>query len=201
MARKPVHLMPAGRISNRDAIWTAIRALKRFTPTTLYLKVVPRVKPRTIEEYLTGLKKAGYLVVDGIEQGEKAWILARDVGVDAPRVRRDGTEVTQGRAQTQMWRTLRIIGDCDFHELAIAASTEECAVEEIAAKSYLRYLCAAGYVAQAYAGAPNRPSRYRLIPTRYSGPKAPMVQRVKQVFDPNLGKVVWAREVGGDELD
>lgn len=29
------------------------------------------------------------------------------------------------------------------------------------------------------------------IAARYSGPKAPQVQRVQQVFDPNLGKVVW----------
>lgn len=44
-------------------------------------------------------------------------------------------------------------------------------------------------------------ARYRFIAGRNSGPRPPQVQRLKQVYDPNLDRVVWRHEAaaqGGD---
>ena len=54
----------------------------------------------------------------------------------------------------------------------------------------------AGYLKVAVSKGPYRRARYMLIPARNSGPQAPLIQRIKQVYDPNLGKVVWPRQVG-----
>jgi hypothetical protein len=35
-------------------------------------------------------------------------------------------------------------------------------------------------------------TRYRFLAARYSGPKPPMIQRIKAVYDPNRSEVVWS---------
>ncbi|MDT4835434.1 hypothetical protein FQZ97_690990 [compost metagenome] len=62
------------------------------------------------------------------------------------------------------------------------------------AYSYLRDLTLAGYVLvvdEGKTGPKGRPARYRLAPGKYTGPLPPMIQRDGQVFDPNLGLVVY----------
>jgi hypothetical protein len=179
MARKPVHLTAAGPApQGREAVWASIRTLKRFTIA----------------------EAAGYLACEGSARrfAERTFVLVRDVGVEAPRVRRDGTEVTQGRAREQMWRTMKIVGEFSVKDLAVHASTEAVPVDAEDAKSYVHYLHLAGYLRQVQPGVPGQPARYRFIKARNTGPKAPMVQRVRQVWDPNVKQLVWRSEGRAD---
>lgn len=183
-------------LETREAIWTAIRRLKVFTSRRLYMET--RCSRETIKEYLTGLTAAGYVsALTNAAPGPLEYALARDCGIDAPRVRRDGTEITQGRSRENMWRAMKIIGDFTYRDLAVHAATEETPVAEAEARDYCYHLHRAGYLALITAGKPGSRTTagaltlYRLLPSKYSGPKPPMVQRVKQVYDPNLKKVVW----------
>jgi hypothetical protein len=200
--RKPVHLtMTAKKPGGRQAIWEEIRRLKTFS--------VPQVAAackgheKTVQGYVDCLVASGH--VDFAEgrfdpQGASLLQLVRDVGVEAPRVRADGSAVTQGLPREQMWRTMRAksTGDFDFRDLALWSSTDDVAVSEVDAGDYLRNLAKAGYVIQvtpAKVGKAPRPARFRFDPRRNTGPKPPMVQRMKTVFDPNLRQIVWFPEV------
>jgi hypothetical protein len=204
MARKPVHTIRHGE--SRDAIWATIRELVTFTVRDIWLHT--RLSKSTIQDYLQGLARAGYLTITGTRPadfGSKATIytLTRDVGIDAPRVRRDGSLVTQGLGRELMWRTMRILGEFSARDLAVTASTEDCPVAEKEAKDYSHFLHKAGYLALVRAGKGTGNggilNRYRFIKARFSGPKPPMIQRVKAVYDPNLEKVVWSsQEVAHD---
>lgn len=196
MARKPVHLIAAApRPEGREVVWAEIRRLRTFTVADL--EHATRITEATIRTYLLGLTRAGYLrrTDDPVERTRyepARWELVRDVGVEAPRVRKDGTEVTQGRAREQMWRTMRILREFTHRDLAIQASTETCQVAEADAKDYVKYLCRAKYLVCISTGGPGTLARYRFVPSRYTGPRPPMIQRIKQVFDPNLGRVMWS---------
>lgn len=201
MPRKPVHLTAnARRPEGRQVIWEAIRRLKRFTVADV--ERATRLNDATIRTYLHGLHAAGYLhkpdeTVDvGGSIPAQVWELVRDVGIEAPRVRKDGTPVTQGRGREQLWRTMRIINDFNCRELAVQASTEIHPVAESEAAYYCQYLHRAGYLVCTAEGGPNTPARYRLLPSRYTGPQAPQIQRIRQVWDPNTEQIVWRPEGG-----
>lgn len=212
MARKPAHLMSVGgKPTGRQAIWEAIRD-QRNSFSAVSLSDATDIHRDTIKTYLSGLAAAGYIARIGTELPQSGIIgvqaktqfskvifhLVRDVGIDAPRVTRHGKPVLQGAGRDQMWRTLRMIGgDISFRDLAIAASTEEVPVSEVDATDYVKHLARAGYLVLVQKGGPNRPARYRFNRSRNTGPKAPMVQRRKTVFDPNLGEVVWQEEIAG----
>jgi len=182
----------------REAIWAAIRELQTFTLNRLFWKV--RMERNSIRDYVLGLKNAGYIedigvVVENTRQA-KQYRLIKDIGLDAPRVRRDGTPVTQGLAREQMWRTMRILKEFTPEELAINASTEACEVKVSDAKKYCQALNKASYLIATQPGRGLHQSRYRFLPSRFTGPKPPQIQRTKHVYDPNLGEVVWSsREV------
>lgn len=209
MARKPAHLTAsAPQPEGRDVIWAAIRKLGTFT--VLDLEGETRIKEATIRTYLTGLERARYLAriedAPGTVPGafrRARWALINNTGAEAPRVTRRGETVTQGRPREQMWRTMRMMGEFDARDLAIHASTEDHPVSEADARHYTRYLHLAGYLVIRQPAKPgNRPgtgrlARYQLLASRYTGPQPPQIQRVRQVWDPNLGRVVWPR--GGEQ--
>lgn len=213
MARKPAHLEQARRKpTGRRAIWAAIRARAEGF-TLLDLADATRTPRDTVRDYLAGLEAAGYVAQIGAEaprgagavKPRRIFALVRDVGIEAPRVTKDGRPVTQGASREQMWRAMRMLrGDWSWRDLAIAASTEEHAVSEIDASDYCTKLALAGYLVVTETGHQARgdqsatPTRYRFVPARNTGPRPPMVQRLHAVFDPNLGKVVW-QEAPHDE--
>ena len=113
--RKPVHLIAAQKKpSSRDAIWAAIRKQRDFTYASL--QDVTDGPKKTISDYVKGLEAAG--IVGWRQQtsetgnghasaGQRVsrmvqFYLIKDCGVHAPRVRKDGSEVTQGRATEAM---------------------------------------------------------------------------------------------------
>lgn len=195
--RKPVDLVvdqkhPQGR----EVVWAAIRSLRRFT--LLDLEAVTRVPTGTLQTYLLGLTAAGYLERTQVARMQPAtWALVRDVGVDAPRVTRRGKPVTQGSGRERLWRSMRILKDFSLAELVATASVGGAPVARHEAYTYLLALVKASYVRSTVAPTTTgRLARYLLVPAFNTGPRAPMVQRIKQVYDPNVGRVVWPREVG-----
>jgi D-arabinose 1-dehydrogenase-like Zn-dependent alcohol dehydrogenase len=198
----------------REAVWQAIRDTRgkgdepNGTFTSLSIWTVTGASRATITEYLTGLQRAGYIAIVGESKPGTGNIklnvyqLVRDAGIEAPRVRRDGTPVSMGRGRENMWRTMRIIGEFTARELAIAAATDDTAISHDDAQTYCTALQRAGYLViigerKLSTSSPGPgATRYRLIPSRVTGPKPPQVQRVKRVYDPNIRKVVWT---GGAE--
>jgi hypothetical protein len=200
MARKPAHVLAAApRPQGRDAIWSAIRTCRKFT--VLDLEHHCRANVGTIKTYLEGLTNAGYLRItrqrsrDALGHWtEGMWELIRDVGVVAPRVTRAGAPVTQGNARQQMWVAMRATKTFTHPELAYIASTEHCVIDIEDCKKYVQMLARAGYLVLVERGRPQHPAVYRF--TRNTGPKSPQIQKVQQVWDPNLKQVMWS--AGGD---
>lgn len=205
--RKPAELEMIGGKSKRQRCWEAIRA-RRDGFTLLDVACTADLDMATTRTYLQSLERGGFIEQGNITRPmgeEKHFRLIKDNGLEAPRLTRDGQLVTQGRAQEQMWRTMRILGsDFNYQELAGLASTSEITVSPIAARDYLKHLAHAGYVTVVTKGKGRGtggvPSRYRFNLGRYTGPRPPMVQRTKSIYDPNVGKVVWQEEIDHDEL-
>ena len=189
MSRKPVNEVSA--LENRQAVWTVIRA-QEGPFKTRDISDETLLQASSVRDYLTGLTLAGYLTKTFVSgrNGMARYMLIKDIGREAPRVRVDGTPVTQGCKREQMWSTIWIIKQFSAQDLAVQSSTEEFPVEVSDAKDYCRHLFAAGYLVQ-------RGGQYLAVAGRYTGPLSPMVQRVKQVYDPNTKQVVWSEGIHG----
>jgi hypothetical protein len=188
--RKPVHLERRGGKSPRQLLWEVIRA-QRSGFTCCSLSRDAKVCYETVVTYVGALRIAGYLsLLDEREpiSNERRMALLRDNGVEAPSLNHDGSPSRKGLSREAMWRTLHILGETTVAELAgLASAAAPTSLNN--ARCYLSWLVKAGYVQVAKGG---RAPRYRLVPGRYSGPQAPMVQKIGQVYDANLGKVVWS---------
>tara|TARA_R110000868_G_scaffold225568_2_gene477827 strand:- start:32908 stop:33540 length:633 start_codon:yes stop_codon:yes gene_type:complete len=210
MARKPVHLtMKSDKASGRQAIWQGIRKLKRFTAAEVWHET--KEERATIRTYLTSLERGGYVVEvemrapktgvlsrpSSTRYKERVYKLARDVGIEAPRLKRDGTLCIQGLVREQMWRSIKLLADFTPRDLAIFASTENQPVSGVDAGNYLGHLFRAGYLTIVEASTHQSQARYRFVRARDTGPRPPMVQRLKTVFDPNTCKIMW-QEGGGE---
>lgn len=191
--RKQIHLEMQGGKGNRQRIWEAIRAnAQGFTAYVVARQA--KAHDATVRSYLQALVRGEYLqVVSGERFEEQTLCLLKDVGAEAPSVTRDGKPSTAGKGTEAMWRTLRILGELDADELAAQASIVV-PTTRWTARSYLKWLNRAGYVQQVGASKPGRLARYRLVPGKNTGPRPPMIQRIGQVFDPNLGQVVYSQQ-------
>ena len=201
MARKPVATYAGGK-GPRQKIWEAIRTRRDSEWTRDDIAMGAGVDAETLSTYLQALRRAGVVA----ETRKQFYRLVNDEGVEAPRLRRDGSRVTQGLAQEQMWRTLRMMpGDTNARELAAHASTPVVPVKMETAHSYLKALKRAGYLVTTLEGkstgvrGKTASSRYRLRPTCNTGPRPPMICRAKTVYDPNLGQVVWQASVSEED--
>lgn len=194
--RKPADLEMQGGKGNRQRVWEALR--QHRDGISLYsLARAACVNDDTVLSYLRCLIAGGYVARNGRTYAEASYSLQRDVGVEAPKLNRDGTPSLQGQGIEAMWRTLRIVGELDAAELATSASASGVTVSLATAKSYLVWLHKADYVLQVGAsqrGVAGGLTRYRLAPGKYTGPRPPMIQRIGQVYDANLGEVVFRQE-------
>ena len=187
MSRKPIDLVAIeanGKPYGRRAVWLAIREMGEFTIAQLRNRVVDAASGALIADYLLALSKGGYIERVETEKRNGTYKLVLDCGVDAPRLRRDGTLVPCS-GQQNMWVAMRIVGFFTPRELMEAASTKAAPITMRTAESYVRHLHAAGYLCAASGG---DEERYRLV--RDTGGLSPMVQRTKCVFDPNLNSIV-----------
>jgi len=191
--RKRIDLEMQGTKGNRQRIWEALRA-RRDSFTAYQVARNAQVDDDAVRSYLQSLIRGGWVeVIDGQRFEEQTLRLVKDNGAEAPAVTRRGAPSTAGMGTEAMWRTLRILGELNASELAEHASASV-PVSLWSARSYLKWLKAAGYVLVVAPGKPGQKERYRLAPGRYTGPRPPMIQRIGQVFDPNLGQVVYRRE-------
>lgn len=174
----------------QDALWAAIRRMKSFTFDEVRGKTL--CSHCTTTEYLAGLTAAGYLQLDA----ESRYHLVRDVGVDAPQVGRDGNENIKGRERLQIWTVLPIMKEFSVLNVVLHAGTETVPVAESTVRHYLKCLHKAGYISIVKPTQRRSVTRYRFLQSKYTGPKPPMIQTVKQVFDPNTGKVMWSQGRG-----
>lgn len=190
--RKPV--TAPGR--TRETLWAEIRRLRRFTvsaicSTTGELDAAYR--------YLQALAAGGYVQVIDREQrpdgkyGSYRYELIKDAGIEAPRLRADGSPVTQGMAREQLWRSMRILREFNVLELRGASDTAHVPVSRDGAEAYITHLKRAGYLTCVRPARPGVLARYRLLYSRNSGPKPPQVQANGAIYDPNLRRVVWSR--------
>lgn len=196
MAQKPVNIVASefnGKPYGRRAIWLAFRELSGKGPVTLReLDLKTGINEKTIHTYLESLVKGGYAEKSRFVRGEwTTYRLIRDVGVEHPRLNRNGEPVVTSR--DGMWRSMKMLPVFTAKDLALTASTSHCKVSEVDAKDYCGHLHAAGYLAVVQEGdrsGKNGKTVYKLIPSMRTGPLAPMVQRTKVVFDPNINKVM-----------
>jgi Mn-dependent DtxR family transcriptional regulator len=196
MARKSIDAVD--KLNSRDGMWKIIRQLGEFTLTDIYDRTV--LNRTSIGNYVRGLAKAGYVEEIPGENAAvrpggspaKRWRLIKDVGLDAPRVRKDGAPVVQGQGNINMWQTMKILKVFSAMELAVNSRTETCFVKESTAASYCKHLHKAGYLKK-------EGKRYRFIKSKNTGKNPPMIQRTKQVWDPNLEKVMWSSK--GEDHD
>lgn len=195
MGRQPADALAKKRKpQGRPAIWAEIRKQRTFTRRSL--ADATDINMKTIGDYLDGLVAAKILSRDTYASGHWHYELIRDRGREAPRVRADGTEVTQGRGTEQLWRAMRVLKRFTAQELAMSASTQSHPVSLAQAKDYCKHLTKAAYLRVTVQGRGGKPSHFLLA--KVTGPLPPMVQRVKRVFDPNLGKVVHEGGNTGD---
>lgn len=193
-ARKQARLVPSGVLTTREKLWAAMRALRRFDVSELArVAGVDRMAycPR---DYISGLVRAGILAVErpAKKPGECAiYALERDLGVEAPRVRRDGTMPVE-TAQSRMWRVFKVLRICSVRDLVVHASLPGAPVSAGAAADYCQWLARGGYLAPL----PRQKgdvARYRFVCD--TGAKAPQILAVKQLLDANTGKIMAGQGV------
>ncbi len=198
--RKPAHLEYAGGKSPRQQIWEKIRELKRFDLPSLVKELPGTIARDTTRTYVKSLVNGEFLTAILTDKAFNDYQLVKDNGVEAPRIRKDGSEVTQGRETENLWRTLRTIRyPVNYRELAGLARTEQIGISPEFARDYLVNLHKAGYLSHSEVKPFKGRSKYLLIPAMNTGPRPPMIQRIKQVYDPNLGQVVWTNQQEADD--
>lgn len=180
--------LPVDRINTykqRETLWTEMRRRKNFTIPQI--TELTTYDPSSVTYYINSLIAAGYvkkMLRGGRINGRLSPAVYRLIkdAPEPPRVRLDGSPVTQGAGRDQMWRSMRILKRFSVQDLTAASSTEEHRVAESEARTYCQALARAGYLRKEIGG-------YAFA--RFTGPKAPQIQRVKRIWDPNLKKVVW----------
>jgi len=199
--RQPSMSTLSGDVSPRQRIWDAIRhqhaedGLITMQGIRIALKRQDDLPESLVSGYLRALIAGGFLVrsnPEALPAITAIYLLKRDVGVEAPRVRRDGS-LPPPPGREQLWRTLKIIGAFTGQELADAASTPKVPVAKATADEYIKMLARAGYLQTMAESSPGVPGRYRLLPSYWTGPMAPQIRRTKELYDPNTGEVVYSR--------
>ena len=190
MPQKPLDKRDPRR--TRDNMWKVMMELGTFTVKDISYKTM--LHTGTISAYLIGLEAAGYVTVAREQirpnQTKNTYAIVKRQ-LETPRVNKDGSEISQGRGTENMWRSMRMLKTFKPSDLIAAAATADTEIKLATAKDYITHLHRAGYLAIVAQSSPGIQATYRILPSRISGPYPPQIQRVKQVYDPNLQKVVW----------
>ena len=182
--------------------------MKTFTRKELILHVGKHhsqvINDETVISYINRLLKGGFLEVSkrafNNPKAFNVYTLIKNTGVETPRLTKDGQPSKQGLGRENLWRSIRTLGEFNYRELAVTASTEKVSVSDTQAQDYVKHLKKAGYLQETQAASPSGVlARYRLAPRKNTGPRPPQIQRIKQVYDPNLGEIVWPITPSEDE--
>lgn len=184
MSRRPAHL--TGGIAPRDAVWEALRALGETDLGELSRRSGQPLS--LVEDYMRALRKAEiveavYQTAGPLGRFRTVYKLIRDLGLDAPRLRKDGSSIpTSGRQR--MWRAMAILKEFSLRDLMATASLPEAPIAQAEAHYYCEWLAKGGYLR------PSGPGRYITVAAMRHGPRSPMIQRVRRLLDPNTGEIV-----------
>jgi len=200
MPRKPITELSGGK-SPRQRIWEAIRGFAGINDGTFTaddLSRASKIETEPVREYLKGLAAGGWVLI--MEKGGRGvnsvYRLEKDNGIEAPRVRRDGSEVTQGSGNEAMWGAISVLDTFNAQTIADLSGAKLNTV-----KTYCTMLSRAGYLGARVegkgTGRGGTPTLWRSVKSRISGPRAPMITSLKAVYDPNLHQVMWM--AGADE--
>ena len=194
MSQKPVD--KRSPLETRTALWAAIRGYgaKKTYFTAREIRMETCCSQSQVVEALAAWSNAGYLskeIVPHCGTVIAQYTLERDA-IAPPRVRRDGSAITQGNGVKNMWRTMKKMGEFTARALAIESRTETVNVSNETAAEYCQSLKAAGYLVVLQPGkVTGGKTLYRFNPAMNTGPLPPQIQRTKQIWDPNIEKVVW----------
>lgn len=196
LGRKPASI---GTYGTQDALWACMLTLRTFTLADIVVLAVNKgvlVSQHTASAYIKRLRKGGFLSMERQPHHSgpfrpATYTVVRDLGLETPRLRRDGAPSVQGSGRAQMWTGIKVLQSFDYQELAICTSTDSHQVTEASAKHYCELLAKAGYLVVVEASTTRKKARYRLIPRMYTGPKPPQIQRLRRVYDPNTNLVMW----------
>lgn len=198
MPKLPNTTGTAGGKSQRQRVWEAIRGLAGAGNEGAFsaddLSRASKVEMQGVRDYVISLAAAGVLKMVGLDVGarrvKKVYVLARDNGVEAPRVRRDGSPVQYGQASQAMWAALTALDAFTGQMLAEIAKVKPCT-----ALNYSAALARAGYLEVVRpgkgAGVGSMATVWRCARAHRQKPLAPMVTRLKAVYDPNVLAIVW----------
>lgn len=186
--RRPVDQSPDGP----QAMWQALKKTPEHITATA-VATATKLHRSTVGKYLKALTASGHLAYDEPPVGTAgSWRLINDIGFHAPRVRADGSKVTQGEITKQIWQAMQGLKKFDYRELMQNSTID---IPEETAKDYCKRLLAAGYLRVLSKANPAEAKIARYLLIRSSGPQAPQIQRVRQVYDPNTG-AIYALENG-----
>lgn len=89
-----------------------------------------------------------------------------------------------GRVRSRAWQAMRSLRVFDLGQIMSVAE-----IERWNAAKFVRALARTGYLRQVAASNPRRGTfaTFRLV--RDSGPRAPVIRQIGEVFDPNTGQV------------
>ncbi len=210
--RKPVQLELVGGKSKRQRIWEVLRTAHGWITYDQLSRILPTIEIDTMRSYLQGLVAANILQrrEKPAENGRKgntgkngqfmphlSFRVIDDRGALAPRVDRHGKAVRQGNGNLALWRAMRVQKVFTAYQLANLASLPGYPISMTTASTYCQVLARAGYLRVTKPGIGKRLNcvavltQYEFIEAKWSGPRAPMIQRTKAVYDPNKNAIVW----------
>jgi len=190
--RTRTHRLELRLAPSQQDMWDTLRE-RGTLATDAYGRPDDRQACRT---YLLRLVKAGIAErLPGKPTAPLAVRLIRDMGPVAPVLTDGGRASRRGRITDQMWRTIRMHRQIDCRDLVIYGSTADVPIPPVEAQKYLSVLHRAGYLHLVEPGRQHRPAKYRLIPSKNTGPRPPRVLQLRAVFDDNLGRLVYGEEV------
>jgi len=193
MSRQAAHVPPG--LTGRDLIWDAMRENRTFTVDDLAKQT--RLKRGSVDDYVQALVKAGIVAKTGSKPTPlgnagafpraEYTVVPVAMGIEAPRVRKNGTLIPPTGRQ-RMWRIMPILKDFSIRDLASTASLPEAPVSPHEAQYYVDWLARAGYLRSSGAG------RWTIVPAMRRGPRAPQIQRIRRLLDPNTGEIMCETE-------
>jgi len=204
MSGRKTHLVVSGSKEPRQRIWESIRVL---APGFSINDIARRSgqMPRVINEYFSSLAKAGIIQVLESPAGKESTVysLVRDEGVEHPRLNRKGERTHLHLITENIWRSIRILkGSFTADTVLHTASAGGVRMTIIRVRQYLHALTEAGYLEKTECDR-NTPESYQLNNGMHTGPLPPEIRKLDslQVYDPNLGKLVYTKTTGSYGAD
>lgn len=182
-----------------DHFWTIIRTLDARGAWSVHdvLLRTNRTERSTVADFVLRLVAGGIAEATGdtVRHHNKPAPTYRLLSSPSktPSLSRDGRPGLQGRGQAQMWNVMRgpvARAGFTFRDLVLYGTTDDVAVPEESAKSYIKRLAEAGYLACLQEGRPRHPTVWKLKPAMNTGPLPPAVLRTHVVYDQNLGEAI-----------